>query len=82
MLALIIEVILFQVNAADLMARKRDIGIMQTVGWTRRNIGAQIISEVFLQTILGCILGIIVQPYSCRCRWLHRHSSERTGRLV
>ncbi len=59
-LALIVAFILFQVNTAGLLARKRDIGIMQTVGWTRKNIGAQIVSEVFLQTILGCILGIVI----------------------
>jgi putative ABC transport system permease protein len=59
-LALIIAFILFQVNTTGLLERKRDIGIMQTVGWTRRNIGTQIISEVFLQTILGCIAGILL----------------------
>jgi putative ABC transport system permease protein len=57
-LAIIVAFILFQVNATGLLERKRDIGIMQTVGWTRKNIGAQIVSEVFLQTILGCLLGI------------------------
>ena len=59
-LALIVAFILFQVNATGLLERKRDIGIMQTVGWTRRNISTQVISEVFLQTILGCILGIVI----------------------
>jgi putative ABC transport system permease protein len=59
-LALIVAFILFQVNTTGLLARKRDIGIMQTVGWTRRNIGTQIVSEVFLQTVLGCILGVII----------------------
>lgn len=59
-LALIVAFILFQVNTTGLLERKKDIGIMQTVGWTRRNIGTQIVSEVFLQTILGCILGIII----------------------
>ena len=59
-LALIVAFILFQVNATGLLERKRDIGIMQTVGWTRRNIGGQIVSEVFLQTILGCILGVVI----------------------
>lgn len=59
-LALIVAFILFQVNTTGLLERRRDIGIMQAVGWTRKNIGAQIVSEVFLQTILGCILGIVV----------------------
>lgn len=59
-LAVIVAFILFQVNTTGLLERKRDIGIMQAVGWTRRNIGGQIVSEVFLQTILGCIVGVVI----------------------
>jgi putative ABC transport system permease protein len=59
-LAAILALILFQVNTASLMERRRDIGVLQTVGWTKRNISAQIVSEVFIQTILGFILGIAV----------------------
>jgi putative ABC transport system permease protein len=59
-LALIVAFILFQVNTTGLLERKRDIGIMQTVGWTRKNIGGQIVTEVLMQTILGCILGIVL----------------------
>lgn len=59
-LALIVAFILFQVNTTGLLERKRDIGIMQTVGWTRKNIGTQIVTEVFVQTILGCVLGIAI----------------------
>jgi putative ABC transport system permease protein len=57
-LAAILALILFQVNTASLMERRRDIGVLQTVGWTKRNISAQIVSEVFIQTILGFILGL------------------------
>jgi ABC-type antimicrobial peptide transport system permease subunit len=42
------------------MERRKDIGIMQTVGWKRHDINRQILSEVFLQTIIGFILGIMV----------------------
>ncbi len=59
-LALIAAFILFQVNATGLLERKRDIGIKQAVGWTRKNIGAQVVSEVFVQTILGCIVGVVI----------------------
>jgi putative ABC transport system permease protein len=59
-LAVIVAFILFQVNTTGLLERKRDIGIMQAVGWTRRKIGTQIFSEVFMQTILGCIIGILI----------------------
>jgi putative ABC transport system permease protein len=58
-LAAILALVLFQVNTASLMERRRDIGVLQTVGWTKRNISAQIVSEVFIQTILGFILGLI-----------------------
>lgn len=59
-ISIIVAFILFQVNATGLMERRKDIGIMQTVGWTRRNINRQIVSEVFLQTITGFILGIVI----------------------
>jgi putative ABC transport system permease protein len=59
-LAAILALILFQVNTASLMERRRDIGILQTVGWTKRNISAQLVSEVFVQTILGFIMGLAV----------------------
>jgi putative ABC transport system permease protein len=59
-IAAILALILFQVNTASLMERRRDIGVLQTVGWTKRNISSQIVSEVFVQTILGFILGLAV----------------------
>jgi putative ABC transport system permease protein len=59
-LAIIVAFILFQVSATGLMERRKEIGIMQTVGWTSKNIGTQIISEVFWQTVIGCIIGIII----------------------
>jgi ABC-type antimicrobial peptide transport system permease subunit len=42
------------------MERKKDIGILQTVGWTKTNISRQLVSEIFVQTLLGFILGIVV----------------------
>ena len=59
-IAVILSLILFQVNATSLMERRKDIGVLQSVGWTRANISRQIVSEIFLQTILGFVLGIIV----------------------
>jgi putative ABC transport system permease protein len=58
-IAAILALILFQVNTASLMERRRDIGILQTVGWTKRNISSQLVSEVFVQTVLGFILGLV-----------------------
>ena len=59
-ITLIVALILFQVNATGLMERRRDIGVMQAVGWTRKNITVQVVSEVFLQTTLGFALGVII----------------------
>lgn len=59
-LALIVAFILFQVSATGLIERRKEIGIMQTVGWSGRNIRTQIISEIFLQTVAGCIIGIVI----------------------
>lgn len=58
--AIILAVILFQVNTNSLMERRKDIGVLQSIGWTKANISRQLISEVFVQTISGFILGIIV----------------------
>jgi len=59
-IGVILTLILFQVNAASLVERRKDIGILQTIGWTGANISWQIVSEIFLQTILGFVMGIVV----------------------
>jgi putative ABC transport system permease protein len=59
-IAFILTLILFQVNTTSLMERRKDIGILQTVGWTKANISRQIVSEIFVQTMFGFVLGIIV----------------------
>jgi len=58
-IALILTVILVQVNAGSLMERRKDIGVLQAIGWTKANICRQLISEVFLLTISGFVFGII-----------------------
>jgi putative ABC transport system permease protein len=57
-IAIILGLILFQVNSASLMERRKDIGVLQTIGWTKTNVSRQIVSEVFLQMISGFIIGI------------------------
>jgi putative ABC transport system permease protein len=59
-IAVILLLILFQVNITSLMERRKDIGILQTVGWTKADISKQIISEIFVQTMLGFTLGIMI----------------------
>jgi putative ABC transport system permease protein len=56
----ILTLILVQVNTTSLMERRKDIGILQAVGWTKANISRQIVTEIFVQTIIGFVLGIIV----------------------
>ncbi len=58
LLAIIVALILFQVSATGLIERRREIGIMQAVGWTRRDIGLQVAAEVTLGTVLGCLFGL------------------------
>jgi ABC-type lipoprotein release transport system permease subunit len=57
---LITLLIVFKVNAMGLIERRRDIALLQSVGWTRRNITRQIASEIVLQTVFGFIIGVIL----------------------
>jgi len=56
-MALIAILVLFKVNALALLERRRDIAILQSVGWTKMEIARQILSETSLQTMLGFVLG-------------------------
>jgi len=58
-MTLIAGLVLFKVNAAVLLERKRDIAVMQSVGWTRKEIMGQIVSEVLLQMLLGFTVGAL-----------------------
>jgi len=57
LIILIAVLILFKINAANLLGRKKDIAVLQSVGWTKRDIAREIALETFLQTIAGFILG-------------------------
>jgi ABC-type antimicrobial peptide transport system permease subunit len=58
-LLLIAILVLLKVNAMALLERRRDIAILQSVGWTKREITRQILFETTLQTVLGFALGAI-----------------------
>jgi len=58
-MALVAVLVLFKVNAMALLERRRDIAILQSVGWTKRDITRQILFETSLQTMLGFVLGAI-----------------------
>jgi putative ABC transport system permease protein len=58
-MALVAVLVLLKVNALALLERRRDIAILQSVGWTKRDIIWQILFETFLQTMIGFVLGAI-----------------------
>jgi putative ABC transport system permease protein len=66
LVALLAGLIIFQVSATGLMERRKEIGIMQAVGWTQRNIRTQIVSEIFLSAISGCIIGVAISALVIR----------------
>jgi ABC-type antimicrobial peptide transport system permease subunit len=58
-MTLIAGLVLFKVNAGALLERKRDIAILRSVGWTKREITRQIVSEVLAQVSLGFAIGVL-----------------------
>ena len=58
-MTLIAGLVLFKVNAAVLLERKRDIAVLRSVGWTKKEITGQIVSEVLLQVVLGFTVGVL-----------------------
>jgi putative ABC transport system permease protein len=44
---------------ANLAARSNEIGILKAVGWTRKDIHKQLLVEALLQSLAGCLLGLI-----------------------
>lgn len=59
-IVLIVILVLLKVNTINLLERKRDIAVMRAVGWTKKDITKQIITELFIQTILGFFIGLII----------------------
>jgi ABC-type lipoprotein release transport system permease subunit len=52
--------LLFKINAVNLLERKKEIGVLQSVGWTKRDISKQITTEIMLQTLIGFFIGVII----------------------
>jgi len=51
--------ILSKTNASGLLERRRDMGVMQAVGWTKRDMRVQVVSEIFLQSLSGFLIGAV-----------------------
>ncbi len=51
--------LLFKINAADLLERRREMGILQAVGWTKGDITRHITSEALIRTMAGFAIGAL-----------------------
>jgi putative ABC transport system permease protein len=45
---------------SNLVERSREIGILKAVGWIERDVQKQLMGEVFLQSLAGGVLGIVM----------------------
>jgi putative ABC transport system permease protein len=45
---------------SNLVERSREIGILKAVGWTERDVQKQLMGEVFLQSFVGGVFGILM----------------------
>jgi putative ABC transport system permease protein len=45
---------------SNLVERSREIGILKAVGWTGRDVQKQLMGEVFLQSLMGGVFGILM----------------------
>jgi putative ABC transport system permease protein len=45
---------------SNLVERSREIGILKAVGWTEKDVQKQLMAEVFLQSLAGGVLGILM----------------------
>jgi lipoprotein-releasing system permease protein len=52
--------VLLKVNSLNILERRKDIAVMKTVGWTKKAITKQLLSEFIIQTIIGFVIGIIL----------------------
>lgn len=48
-----------KMSIAGLLEKQRDIGVLQSVGWTRKDIMVQLTAEFSLKVIIGCVIGVL-----------------------
>ncbi|HCT83689.1 MAG TPA: hypothetical protein DF296_00635 [Candidatus Margulisbacteria bacterium] len=56
----IVTLILVKINTIALYEKSRDIGIMQSVGWSGTDIITHTLRDVLFKTVLGVLLGIFI----------------------
>jgi ABC-type antimicrobial peptide transport system permease subunit len=57
---IIAAVILGKMSVTALLERRREIGVMQSVGWTGRDIIIQLTAELSVKVIAGCLAGVLL----------------------
>jgi ABC-type lipoprotein release transport system permease subunit len=55
-----IAVQIIRTHYASIVERKREIGILQSMGWARKRIFLVVVCEFFLQALIGGIIGIYI----------------------
>jgi ABC-type antimicrobial peptide transport system permease subunit len=61
LIAIIVAVLIaFKTMAGNIAERAREIGVLKAVGWTNRNVVAQLLSEAVIQCFLAGILGLLI----------------------
>ena len=61
LIAIIVAVLIaFKTMAGNIAERAREIGVLKAVGWTNRNVVAQLLSEAVIQCFLAGILGLLM----------------------
>jgi len=58
-LSAIAILILAKITTMDLLERRKEIAVMQTVGWRRRDIVLQIAAELSVQVLAGFAIGVV-----------------------
>jgi len=61
LIAIIVAVLIaFKTMAGNIAERAREIGVLKAVGWTNRNVVAQLLAESIIQCFLAGLLGLLI----------------------
>ncbi len=61
LIAVIVAVLIaFKTMAGNVAERAREIGVLKAVGWTNRNVAAQLMAESIAQCLIAGFLGLVV----------------------
>ena len=61
LIAILIAVLIaFKTMAGNVAERTREIGVLKAVGWTRRNVTLQLLTESVVQCLIAGILGLLM----------------------